>query len=89
MTKRRLVYVEWVDSHSRQAAWHPVDELEEDASPLTCVSVGWLIKEKHGQRVILPHRYHRRHDDIREFGRGAMSIPTRSIVKMVTLREPR
>ncbi len=41
MTRRRLLYVEWVDSSSG-ATWVGPGDL---APPCLCRSVGWIIKE--------------------------------------------
>lgn len=45
-TKRKIVYVEWVDSVQPQPSWRQFDDLSDfDLAPCICVSIGWVIRE--------------------------------------------
>ena len=41
MSKPKLVMIEWEDSHTRDG-W---SSNEPDGKPVTCLSIGWLVKE--------------------------------------------
>ncbi len=80
MTNKKLVMIEWVDSHSGRG-WQSLGELEEAAEPLYCMSVGWLIKETEQCKVIVPHISGEENGDIILQGCGDITIPKKAIVK--------
>ena len=47
MKQRKLVLVEWTDSHSGNG-WQPLDEIANAAEPVYCRSVGWLVSRRNG-----------------------------------------
>ena len=79
----KLVLIEWMDSHSGRG-WQELDKLKTAAKPLPCRSVGWLISERNGHKVIVPHLSGER-DNPGE-GCGEMVIPTKVITKITVLR---
>jgi hypothetical protein len=81
---RDIVLIEWLDSHSGDG-WQTLTKLEEKAKPLYCRSVGWLITETEGCKVIVPHIAGEENGDIMLQGCGDMVIPTKAIVKVITL----
>lgn len=83
--KRKLVLVEWVDSHSGDR-WQDLDKIEEDTGPLYCRSVGWLVARRNGTTVLVPHISGEKNGNIRLCGTGEMSIPDRAITKIRRLR---
>lgn len=40
-----LVLIHWVDSSSRRGVWNPIEELQQGAVNLACVSVGFVLHE--------------------------------------------
>jgi hypothetical protein len=82
---QKLVLIEWVDSHSGRG-WQMLDELEDKAEPLYCRSVGWVVAETEGCKVIVPHIAGEENGDIMLQGCGDMAIPTKAIVKVTILR---
>lgn len=84
MPKRKLVLIEWLDSHSGNG-WQTLNKLEEKAEPLYCRSVGWLIAETRECKLIAPHIAGEQNGDIMLQGCGDMVIPTKAIVKVTTL----
>jgi len=81
----RLVFVEWVDSYGCSSNW---EELE-GCSPqlMRCRSVGWLLHDDEDCKVLVPHVSAPLAQSARQ-GCGDMTIPTRSIVRLVDLPEP-
>lgn len=76
----RLVLIEWIDSHSGRG-WQSLNKLEDDCRPLYIKSVGWLLTEQDGCKVIVPHIYDEKNDGIVLQGCGDMSIPEKSITR--------
>ena len=72
---RRLVVIEWLDSHYR-AGWtsEPVDAL-----PLKCLSAGWLVEDGETAKVLSSHIT----SEDRPQRCGDMTIPTAAIISMV------
>ncbi len=81
----KLVLVEWNDSHSG-SGWQPLDELAGGAAAVKCQSVGWLVSEANGHKVIVPHISGGASDGVRPYGRGDITIPERCITRMRVLR---
>lgn len=84
--KRRLVLVEWIDSHSGHA-WRPMDDIADAVHPLHCRSVGWIVAKKNGTLVLAASISGEKNGDIRECGTCDIAIPTSAIQRTVTLRE--
>lgn len=80
----RLVLIEWVDSYGCSSSWQQLDGVEPRA--LTCKSVGWLLRDDAEIKVIVPH-VSTPMTDIPAQGCGDMTIPARSVVRMVDLME--
>lgn len=82
--KRRLVLVEWEDSHCSQGWEHIGDEIEDRA--LVCRSVGWLLLDGEKAKVVAPHM-----SDpdcgVALQANGTMTIPTRAVLRIVDLAE--
>jgi hypothetical protein len=82
----RLVLVEWEDSHAlTSGGWMHLDG-EHSTDPRMCFSVGWLLADGERAKVIVPHRNEEPPGAYAQ-GAGAISIPTRCIVRIVDLRE--
>lgn len=84
MEKQRLVYIKWVDSFGCSSTWEEIQE-EYDPKPLICRSVGWLIHDGDDCKIIVPHLTSKEHDHAIQQGCGDMTIPTRAILKIVSL----
>lgn len=83
----RLVLVEWIDSYGCSASWEPLDG-GNSPKALLCRSVGWLFRNGKECKVIVPHISSPDNQGIPQQGCGDMAIPTKSIVRMIYLREP-
>jgi hypothetical protein len=81
----RLVLIEWTDSLGCSSTWQPLDSVE-SPKPLVCKSVGWLLHDGKDCKVIVPH-VTEDHGSAKRQGCGDMTIPSRCIVKLTTLRE--
>lgn len=82
----KLVLIEWRDAHSGASTrWRSLDELRELGNKLTVRSVGWLICERNGHKVIVPHISGGVDDGVVPFGCGEMVIPNAAIKKMRVL----
>ncbi len=86
---RRLVLVEWIDSHAGPGGWQALDELERNAEPLHCRSVGWLVSSANGMKVLASSISGERNENLRLFARGDIAIPDKAIVKITTLAPAR
>ena len=80
----KLVLVEWLDSHAGDG-WQSLDAIKQNAETVLCRSVGWLLSESEGCKVIVPHISGEKNEDTRPCGRGDLSIPDKAIVKMHVL----
>ncbi len=80
----KLVLIEWLDSHAGRG-WQDMARIERAAEPLYCRSVGWLVSESGGCKVIVPHIAGERNGEVALQGSGDLTIPTRAIVKMRVL----
>jgi hypothetical protein len=78
----RLVLVEWVDSYRSLASWMDLEDFPD--RPLTCRSVGWLLRDTAECKVIIPHLT-ADHEDVQKQGCGDMTIPTQAVLKIVDL----
>lgn len=79
----RLVFVEWMDSHTIHE-WAPLDA-EPMGEPLACQSVGWLVRQDERVYVIAPHISQPDHPSGPQMGCGVMVIPTAVVKTMRTL----
>lgn len=78
--------VEWFDSFGCSPSWQP---LEISApKPMLVRSVGWLAYDGKDCKVVVPHLADETSPDVTPQGCGDMTIPTRSIRRMTTLRVP-
>lgn len=81
----KLVLVEWLDSHSGRG-WQEIERIKEASVPLRCRSVGWLVSETGGVKVIVPHLAGEKNGVLVQ-GCGDLSIPKKAIVKLRELVE--
>lgn len=80
----KLVLIEWVDSHSGKG-WQPLRDIAANGESVRCRSVGWLVSESGGCKVIVPHISGGEKQGIVPYGCGDLSIPDRSIIKVRVL----
>jgi len=81
----RLVLIEWEDSHT-EGGWQSLDcEIEDRA--LVCRSVGWLVLDGEVAKVIAPH-IHEKESGVLSQGSGIMTIPARSVIRLIDLMIP-
>ncbi len=81
----KLVLIEWLDSSSCRGGWQPLDELKENSGAVRCRSVGWLLSESGGSKVLVPHISGDEKDGVRPFGKGDIAIPEKAILRMKVL----
>ena len=81
----KLVLVEWLDSHSGDG-WQRLADIEANGESVRCRSVGWLVSDGGGRKVIVPHISGEENRGTIPYGRGDISIPDKSIVKMRVLK---
>jgi hypothetical protein len=74
-----LVFVRWVDSHSRHAGWSRADDIYGLGSPLPCESVGWVLVDNDEVLVVVPHLAGCNIECIQSVC-GEMTIPKSAIV---------
>ena len=77
---KKLVMIEWEDSHYKPGWTREVGEGQKTA--VHCTSVGWLIHDDSRAKVITAHISDE--DDPQRC--GDMTIPTRAIIKMRRLK---
>lgn len=80
----KLVLIEWQDSLGCSANWQKLDGIE-PPKPLLCQSVGWLMYDGADCKVVVPHLT-KDHANAPRQGCGDMTIPTKCITKLKTLR---
>jgi hypothetical protein len=85
MAKTRLVLVEWLDSLGCSSHWQTIEQV--NVAPLRCRSVGWLIHDDKYSKVIVPHVSD--DDQAPLQGCGDMAIPSKSILSITELSEPK
>ena len=73
-----IVEVEWIDSAST-GGWRRISLFENEADPVSCWSVGYLVKRDRKQTLLLQS-----HDGTLGKGNDAISIPS-SIVRNVRI----
>ncbi len=78
----KLVMIEWLDSFGCSTTWQELDH-ESDPEPMACRSVGWLLYDGKGCKVIVPHLAEPAGGS--EQGCGDMTIPTACIKSIQTL----
>lgn len=83
--KRKLVLIEWVDSHEGRG-WRSISDIENTAELLYCRSVGWLISENPDCVIIASHISGEKNEGIKIYACGDMCIPKCSIKKTTVLR---
>jgi len=84
MPKRKLVMVEWVDSHGSEG-WCALDRLAENNQILNCKSVGWVIAESKKAITICPHLSGDDDENVRTCGRGELTIPRVAVLAIRNL----
>jgi hypothetical protein len=79
----KLVLVEWVDSFGCSSNWEALGDPKPE--PLICQSVGWMAYDGKDCKLIVPHMS-KEHTSTPRQGCGDMTIPTKSILRIKTLR---
>lgn len=79
----KLVLIEWIDSRGSNG-WQLVKDIAVAAKVANCRSVGWLMDESGGRKLIVPHLSGE--DGEADWGLGDLSIPNQAVVKMHVLR---
>jgi len=82
--RMRLVLIEWQDSLGCSSAWQEMVSVK--PKPLLCQSVGWLAYDGKDCKVVVPH-ISEDHASAPRQGCGDMTIPTKAIIRMKTLRK--
>lgn len=82
-----LVLIEWVDSYGCSPRWENIDG-EFRPQPMVCQSVGWMIHSDKKAKIIVPHISRQPDFDVPPQGCGDMTIPTRCIIRITSLKEP-
>lgn len=77
--------IEWVDSHAGRG-WQAAERFDHVAEPLYCRSVGWILSENKDCKVIVPHIAGEKQGETLLQGCGDLTIPTKAILKVTTLR---
>jgi hypothetical protein len=80
----KLVLVEWIDANSGKG-WQPLDQIEDQAGPVHCRSVGWLVADRNGVKTLVPHISGEKNGNLRLCGAGEISILDKSITRMRVL----
>ncbi|MHB9879082.1 hypothetical protein ACSMXM_05410 [Pacificimonas sp. ICDLI1SI03] len=86
MSNCRLVLIEWEDSAQPVPGWSHLANFEEREAIL-CSSVGWLIQDGAGAKVLAPNMGAINDEDNLQAS-GFMTIPTRCVKRIVDLAEP-
>jgi hypothetical protein len=79
-----LVYVEWDDSYGCTSHWRRIDDPFPAPDPIICRSVGWLVHDGKGHKVVVPHLA--QPVDDHWDGMGELTIPTAAVLKLTHLR---
>jgi hypothetical protein len=82
-----LVLIEWEDSAQPIPSWHFLTDFEAPNN-IRCASVGWLIHDSPEKMVLAPN-FGGISDASSAQVSGMIQIPTRCILKLTHLREPR
>jgi hypothetical protein len=80
--ERRLVLIEWEDSHT-SGGWQQIDGEIEDRA-LVCRSVGWLVLDGEHAKVVVPHM-NDQEPGVALQACGVMTIPARSVLAVTEL----
>lgn len=84
--KVSLVLLEWEDSARPSPAWQLLEDVKAP-SVVICRSVGWLIGDTKRTKVLAPNMgVVDGEEDV--MVSGAITIPTRAVLKTLRLREP-
>jgi len=81
----KLVLIEWIDSHHGRG-WRSLDQIEAECQPLFIRSVGWLVSEKNGQKIIVGNLYSEKNEDVQIQAGRDICIPNKAIIKTTVLR---
>ena len=83
--KYRLVLIEWEDSAQPVGEWLHLSDFK-PPMPISCMSVGWLIKDGPDAVALAPNIGDADDSDNIQAS-GLIRIPTRAITRRVDLRE--
>ncbi len=85
MFTNRLVLVEWEDSKQPIAAWQFLREIE-GGKTCCCISVGYLVSEENGVKVLAPNLADISNEDDTQVS-GLITIPDSCIKRVADLNE--
>ncbi|WP_253710339.1 hypothetical protein [Bradyrhizobium sp. WD16] len=80
----QLVLIEWVDSGQPIPSWQWLSEIGSRRAH-KCVSVGFLVQDDENAKVLAPNLGASNGDDEWDQASGLMTIPTASVLKIVSL----
>ena len=86
MKKCPLVMVKWLDSVQPVSRWQHLEDVGHP-SVVTCVSVGWLISDTDDAKSLAPNMASTDPDSLQVS--GVITIPSRCILKVARLKEPK
>jgi hypothetical protein len=84
---RPLVMIEWEDSAQPISAWSFLSSFEA-VGTVHCASVGWLIRDDESVKALAPNMGGLNDENSVQVS-GVIQIPTRCILRITSLREPR
>ena len=79
-----LVMVEWEDSARPLPEWQHLGDLQING-PVQCASVGWLLED--GEKKVLAPNMGNIEDEHSIQACGVIQIPSRAVIRIVTLEE--
>lgn len=86
MKKPPLVLIKWEDSRQPVSNWKWASDFD-DASPIMCFSVGWLIKDTKEIKLLAPNMGDRQDDGAQVS--GVIQIATSCVKRISRIKEPR
>ena len=79
--------IEWEDSAQPISSWQLLADFE-GGDTLRCASVGWLIRDDAEMKAVAPNMGAVNQENSVQVS-GVIRIPTRCVLKVTKLREPR
>ena len=81
----RLVVIEWLDSRQPSPAWQFIESIEAPTA-CNCLSVGFLVYESDGVKVLASNLADTDSDDMQ--ASGTITIPNCSIKRVTDISQP-
>lgn len=83
-----LVLIEWEDSRQPAPSWRHLSDMREEPDAVVCASVGWLLHDTKRVKTLAANMGgFSDPDDVQAC--GVITIPTRCVVKITKLKEPK